>query len=241
MSSIRRSRSGVGVALPFTQPETACGVTPSRRASSEAVMPSSVRGSSNVESLVAALESMTDYIYSFGCKSSSATFGTGTLDRKMPRTVTEAQRREALVKAAKDWISKHGGQTAGARAAAEQGTPIKQQSLGWAAKGEKLGPKLADELAALYHTTPDGLVRYLLGEGAEEVPLRDIPGWRRAKQEAMEREGDLVDAQTWAAVDYITLPLAPREATSEMVIGFAQLLYRFTRASGVRKKLERSG
>lgn len=153
------------------------------------------------------------------------------------RPITDAQRRQALVLAATRWIERHGGQTAGAKAAEERGTPIKQQSLGWGSKGLKLGPKLAAELAALYDTTPDGLVRYLLGEGCDEVPLRDIPGWAQAKQKAMEDGGHLADARTWAAVDHVTIPFAPREASPEMVIGFVQLLFRFARVSGVRAKI----
>lgn len=158
----------------------------------------------------------------------------------MARPVTDKQRREALILAANEWIKAHGGQSSGARAAKVRGTPIKQQSLGWAAKGEKLGPRLAEELAALYDTTPDGLVRYLLGEGSDEVPLRDVPGWARAKQEAMERFGHLADDWTWRAVDHVILPFAPGHATPEMVLDFAQLLAKL-RGSGTRARLHSEG
>ena len=67
----------------------------------------------------------------------------------MPRALTQAKIRDAVQKAAKKWIDDNAGQSAGARAARRRGTPISQQNLGWASRGEKIGEKMAHDVAAL--------------------------------------------------------------------------------------------
>jgi hypothetical protein len=144
------------------------------------------------------------------------------------------ERKQAVIEAARKWIDRFGGQSAGARAADEQGTPILQQELGWAAKGQKIGLKLADKVAALYGTTPDGLAHALRSE--EEMTLRDVPGWARAKAEAIEENRHIED-WVWEAIDHVVVPVALKDAKPAMAEQMAIFLQRWGGVSTVRKAI----
>lgn len=169
---------------------------------------------------------------------SSLVLPAATLLAPMPGPITRDDRREAIVLAAKEWISRHGTQTQGELAASEQGTPIPQQYLSWASRGEKLGPKMADMVAALYETTPDGLV-YLFIRGGEWRALRDVPGWPKAKREAQaDARGQSFEPWVWSAVDSVTVPAQIRQAQAQMVLEIARFLSDWGKGSGVILKAE---
>jgi hypothetical protein len=157
------------------------------------------------------------------------------------KAITRAQVKQAVQRAAQHWIDKHGGQpggqSAGARAADARGTPISQQNLGWASKGQKIGEKMAWAVAALYDTTPDGLVGEFVG-GIEETALKNVPGWARAKAAARDELGTKVDPWVWSAIDDVTVPTRLRPATVEMVRQIAQFLDHWGGVSGVRARVQ---
>lgn len=157
------------------------------------------------------------------------------------RPITQAQIHEAVKRAARKWLDDHGNnQSAGARAAAERGTPVSQQQLGWASRGEKIGQKMAADIAALYDTTPEGLVPVFVG-GVAFIELRSVPGWQKAKAEALAERGTKVEPWVWAVIDEVRVPARLRYATARMVLDIADFLDRYGQASGVRGRVVLDG
>jgi hypothetical protein len=153
----------------------------------------------------------------------------------MGRTTRE-DRRKATEKAAKKYLDKFdGNQSAAARAAQGRGIRLLQPMLGKIKDGEKIGEKMTDFMAAIYDTTPDGLVRIMLG-GKGGLALRDVQGWAAAKAAAMEELGSKVDEWTWGAADDVVVPTSLRRADTGMVIEIVRFLDRYGQTSGVRKK-----
>jgi hypothetical protein len=160
----------------------------------------------------------------------------GIVHDTMPGAITREDRRKSIIEAAKKWIDEHGNQTRGEEAAVERGTPISQQYLSWASRGEKIGPKMGDLVAALYDTTPDGLV-YMFIRGGEWRPLRDVPGWSRAKSDARSDErAHGFEAWVWDAIDNVSVPARIRLAKPQMVLEIARFLQDWGRASSIRPK-----
>lgn len=158
----------------------------------------------------------------------------------MPGSITREDRRKSIIEAARKWIDDHGGQTRGEEAAAEQGTPITQQQLSWASRGEKIGPKMGDLVAALYNTTPDGLV-FMFIRGGEWRPLRDVPGWSKAKSEARnDPRAHGFEIWVWDAIDNVTVPASIRFAKPQMVLEIARFLQDWGRGSSIRPKVSAS-
>lgn len=152
------------------------------------------------------------------------------------RALKQEQVRRAVQKAAAAWIEKHGGQSGGAREASRLGTPITQQNLGWASKGEKIGDKMALTVAALYGTDPAGLVAMFDG-GLHTIALRSVPGWAKAKAEAMALRGSKIDPWVWRAIDEVTVPARLRTADVNMVVQIAEFLDRWGQGSGTRARI----
>lgn len=155
----------------------------------------------------------------------------------MAKPITLEQKRKAVQLAATEWLNRHRvkgkiNQSAAARAAKAQGTPIEQTALSWASRGEKIGETMAERVAALFETTPEGLVAEFI-DGVEGVALRNVPGWARAKAEAMEEAGK-VEAWVWNAIDSVEVPSRLRSAEKEMVIQMATFLDRWGQVSGLR-------
>lgn len=155
----------------------------------------------------------------------------------MAKPITRGQIKEAVQKGAAKWLADHkGNQSLAARVAAAEGKPISQQNLSWAARGLKIGEKMAFEVALLHDTTPDGLVGMFLG-GIEETALKHVQGWAKAKGAAREELGPKVEPWVWAAIDHVIVPARLRPATTEMVIQIATFLDRWGSVSGVRARV----
>ncbi len=154
----------------------------------------------------------------------------------VPRPITRTQIHEAVKRAAQAWVDEYGGQSAGERAASERGTPITQQNLSWASRGEKIGEKMAHAVAELYDTTPEGVVVLFLG-GVDFTELRNVPGWAKAKAEAMSERGNKVDAWVWALIDEVRVPARLKLASARMVLDIAQFLDNYGQSSGVRARV----
>lgn len=155
----------------------------------------------------------------------------------MGRT-SRADRHTATKLAAAQWIVEHGGprssQNHAAKEAQALGVPLSQPQLGQILIGKKIGEKMTDLMAALYETTPDGLVRMFLG-GPGGLRLGDVQGWRTAKAEAMEDPGVQVADWVWNAVDDVVVPQALKRAEKQMVIQIANFVHYWGQTSGVRK------
>lgn len=179
-------------------------------------------------------------IYSCSFTGSRSSLVQGIVHDGMPGPITSEDRRKSIIAAAKKWIEKYGGQSPGAIAAKEKGVELSQQNLGWASKGQKLGPLMADRIAALYDTTPDGLV-YMFGRGVGWRPLRDVTGWAKAKSEAKSdaRSHDY-DPWVWDAADNVTVPPQVRLAKPQMVLDIARFLHEWGKVSSIRPRVAAS-
>ena len=151
-----------------------------------------------------------------------------------------SDRIEAAKRAATRWIAQNGGQAPAARAALDAGVEISQQQLGAAAKGLKIGEATIDRLAALYGTTPDGLVAEFVSD-VGSFAFRDTPGFAAARAEAIEERGNKIDAWVWHAIGNVVLPARPRSATRDMVIQLAMFLDQHCAQSGVRAAVRLEG
>lgn len=237
-SWIFRDISSPGEHAPLIHCDTACLVTPSFLAKSLAVIPSSVCGRRSSPSRAAAFDIATmANTYSCSCTQSRSSFAQGIVHADMPARISTDERRKSIIAAANKWIEKHGGQSPGAVAAKEKGVELSQQSLSWASKGQKLGPLMADRIAALYETTPDGLV-YMFIRGGNWRLLRDVPGWAKAKSEARtDARSHDYDPWVWDAIDNVTVPAQVRLAMPQMVLDIARFLHEWGKVSSVRPKL----
>lgn len=181
------------------------------------------------------------YSYSFSFSVSSRYFVACRVVNAVPHPISQAQVSEAVQRAAQAWLDQHQqNQSAAARAAVERGTPISQQKLSWASRGQKIGEKMAREVAALYDTTPEGLVALFVG-GVVFIELRNVPGWQKAKQEAMAARGDKVSPWVWRAIDEVRVPARLRHATPRMVEDIADFLERYGQSSGLRPRVVLDG
>jgi hypothetical protein len=137
----------------------------------------------------------------------------------------KSDRVEACWRAADALREKYGSVNKAALA-----TGLVQQTLNSLLKDRKLGIEFADQLAAEYETTIDGLIWLFLREGNSAVRAGNIPGWSRAAYDA---EVEWPDYPYGAAAD-ILLPLAPRQATKEFARDLAQVLYVHAKTSHQR-------
>lgn len=120
--------------------------------------------------------------------------------------------------------------------AAAKATKLVQQTLNDLAKSRKLGIEFADQIASLYDTTVDGLVWLELKGGEGAVRAGDIPGWKKAVEDAEQRWPEY----SYAVAAEVRLPIAPSVVTVDFVRDLAQFLHNHTRASGARFKAQRT-
>lgn len=150
-----------------------------------------------------------------------------------PKLDPESERVEACHKVALELVSKHGSVNAAAVALG-----LSQQTLNALVKERKLGIQFADQLAALKETTVDGLVWLYIKGGAGAVRAGNIQGWQRAAAEAESTWPEF--GSYYQAAAETLLPVAPRQATPELVRDLARLLFDHTRKSHVRLTVQAS-
>jgi hypothetical protein len=113
---------------------------------------------------------------------------------------------------------------------------LKQQKLNKFISSRSLGIDFADQIAAAYETTVDGLVWRFLKGGEGSVRAGDLTGWAKAVEEA---EGTWPDYPYEAAAE-VRLPIAPRVATKEFVGDLAGVLHRYAKGSGTRVRAQKA-
>lgn len=104
-----------------------------------------------------------------------------------PKLNPASDRVEACRLAALELKSRHGDSLNAA--AKEYG--LQQPTLNSLVKDRKLGIDFADQLAAVFDTTPDGLVWRFLKGGEGAVRAGNIQGWSKAVDEARATMPDL--------------------------------------------------
>jgi hypothetical protein len=146
----------------------------------------------------------------------------------MPRGLDPgSDRHRACLAAAKALMTEYGS---GPKV--EQATGLKQPTLNNLLKHDKLGIGFADQIAAVFETTVDGLVAIFL---RENEPLRavDIPGWQEAVAEARVTDPDY----DYLAASAVVLPVWPRRATREFARDMARIFHDHVRVSSTRPRL----
>lgn len=139
------------------------------------------------------------------------------LDRKSDRHLACVRAAEALMK-------EHGS---GPKV--EEATGLKQPTLNNLLKHGKLGIGFADQIAAVFDTTVDGLVAIFLREN-EPLRAADIPGWQDAVAEAKAND----PGYDYAAAGAVVLPVWPRRATPGFARDMARIFHDHVRTSGAR-------
>jgi hypothetical protein len=142
------------------------------------------------------------------------------------------ERTRACRLAVESLIEKHGGQKA-----VERETNLSQQSISKFLKQGSIGLDFADEIAAVYETTIDGLVWRFVRGGEGAVRAGNIPGWSKAVAELRERHADLFD---WDAAAEVILPVAPRVAELDFVRALAQLITVYCSSTSTRIRAVKS-
>lgn len=135
-----------------------------------------------------------------------------------------SERHRACLLAARHLMKEHGS---GPKV--EAATGLQQPTLNNLLKHGKLGIKFADQIAAVFETTVDGLVALFLREN-EPVRVGDIPGWQEAVAEAK----NLDPNYDYAAASAVVLPVWPRRATAEFASDLARIFHKHVRTSGMR-------
>ena|SRR5687768_4497610 len=114
----------------------------------------------------------------------------------------------------------------------EEATGLRQPTLNNLIKHGKLGIGFADQIAAVFETTVDGLVAIFLREN-EPLRAADIPGWQEAVAEA--RAND--PSYDYAAAGAVVLPMWPRRATAGFARDMARIFHDHVRVSSTRPRL----
>lgn len=109
---------------------------------------------------------------------------------------------------------------------------LNQQTLDKFCRTGSLGIDFADQIAAFYETTVDGLVWLFLHGGSGAVRVGDIPGWARAAAAAKDHWGDAV--YDFDAAAEVRLPIAPRRASKEFAKALAHFIYEHAQTSHMR-------
>lgn len=107
---------------------------------------------------------------------------------------------------------------------------LTQQTLDKFHRTKELGIDFADQIAATFDTTVDGLV-WLFLRGGDHVRAGDVPGWEKAVEEC--------HALGWGNYPYeiakeTRLPVAPSFATPTFARDLAQFLQNYGRTSHTR-------
>ncbi len=151
----------------------------------------------------------------------------------MARKIDPASERVlACQAAARKLVAKYGSAKK-----AEAGTGLTQQTLSALIKRGKLGIDFADQLAAHYETTIDGLVWLFVHEGDGAVIAGNIPGWQRAVEEARSQWGD----SAYEVAAHTHLPTAPRHASARFAYDLAQVFHMHVKSSSVRPAVRKVG
>jgi hypothetical protein len=151
----------------------------------------------------------------------------------MRSRTSQADRREAVRRAAVAWCDRYESQVKAAKAAREKGVALSQPMLGQYMKGKKIGEAAVDLLSELFEVSHDGLVRLFLG-GKSAMALKDVTGWKRAKEEAQEELHTRIDGWVWRVIDDVVVPVALKRADKQMVKEIAQFLNYWGATSSVR-------
>lgn len=152
---------------------------------------------------------------------------------EMRSRTSQADRREAVRRASIAWRDRYPSQVQAAKAAREKGVKLSQPMLGQYIKGNKIGEAAVDMLSELFEVSHDGLVRLFLG-GESAMALRDVPGWRKAKEEARDELSSRIDDWVWRAVDDVVVPVSLKRADKQMVKEIAQFLNYWGQTSSIR-------
>jgi hypothetical protein len=151
----------------------------------------------------------------------------------MPTKLDPGSDRVAACLKAVDELAKiHGSQN---KAAIKTG--LGQQKLNKFVNTKSLGIDFADQIAAVYETTVDGLVWLFVRGGEGAVRAGSVPGWQKAVEEAESRWPEY--GQQYLPAADATLPLAPKIATPEFARDIARLLFDHARGSQTRFKAQR--
>lgn len=143
-----------------------------------------------------------------------------------------SERLRACRLAVAQLIEEHGTGNAAAKA-----TKLRQQSISDLIKHGKLGIDFADEIAAVFETTVDGLVwKFLKAEGGE-VRAGNVPGWAKAVEEATSQWGE----SGYDLAAEVILPTAPRLATARFAYDLGQIFHMHVRSSSVRPAVRKAG
>lgn len=119
----------------------------------------------------------------------------------------------------------------------EEATGLKQPTINKFQKHGTLGIDFADQVAAVFDTTIDGLVWKFLNGGAGAVLARNLPGWAKAVEEAQAAGHDY----PYDLAAAVILPVAPRYATPEFARDLARVFSDHVRTSSVRPAVRRVG
>lgn len=150
----------------------------------------------------------------------------------MPTKLDPASDRvEACFQAATELVKIHGSEN---KAALAKG--LSQQTLNKLLSARRLGIEFADQIAAVFDTTVDGLVWKYVKGGEGAVRAGDLPGWAKAAEEA---EGTHPE-YPYAAAAEVRLPIAPRIATVSFVVELAGVLHHHARVSGARMRAQKA-
>lgn len=109
---------------------------------------------------------------------------------------------------------------------------LNQQTLDKFVRTGSLGIDFADQIAAFYETTVDGLVWLFLHGGAGAVRVGDIPGWAKAAAAARDQYGD--DVYDFDEAAEVRLPIAPRRATKDFAKALAHFIWEHAKTSHMR-------
>jgi len=150
-----------------------------------------------------------------------------------PKLDPGGDRTKACLAAAEDLLSRRvaRGEPRSVNATAKE-FGLNQQTLDKFIKSKQLGIEFADQIAAVFETTVDGLVWRFLKGGEGFVRAGDVPGWARAVEEARSAYGG--EDHDFSLAAEVRLPVAPRLATKEFAYDLAQVFQKHTRASGAR-------
>lgn len=138
-----------------------------------------------------------------------------------------SDRHRACLLAARALMEEHGS---GPKV--EEATGLRQPTLNNLLKHGKLGIGFADQIAAAFETTVDGLVAIFLREN-EPLRAADIPGWQDAVAEAKGTD----PGYDYLAAGAIVLPIWPRRATREFARDLARLFHDHVRISSTRPRV----
>jgi hypothetical protein len=118
-------------------------------------------------------------------------------------------------------------------------TKLQQGTLSNLLSKRKLGIEFADQLAAVFDTTPDGLVWLLLRGGEGAVRAGNIQGWQKAVDEA---RGTMPDIPYELAAE-VVIPHWPsgRRATAGFVQDLALIFSKHAAVTQTRLRAQKSG